>query len=447
MAVKDRTKAILQSNQPVPTLHRFKRQRIGESSMSHRRSLEDIEEIREASYFNLIKMHLLTHFWQHVKRFGNIPMFSTDFSELAHKGHIKESYKSSNKVDTALQILDISTRRQAFELGLLNLQRLQLKHPNRAVNNLKRVAEELGVDLGDFGCSVLRFGRGEQGSGSFRGTLQSILEYPTENFAFLHVPVPEFQEADRYELHNLRCNGKNRFRKRVPRNDWVWIHAGEEHEWGALRGRLPARRQVIFKIPDMATERTHRLCMIEVLEVVNGGHPDSSHGLVEITERNGGTKRAFDEYARVVAETRSFPVCLTQAFFPDWFVTDGPDVRELARPFITNTVLMLPTFNHLLQAIRRRTPAHRVEEGGWVPRQILVSTSPSIEWNTVTEGTRSRPDLPDIINIKDDEDVRVWILAACNQNVLRLFVVFHQLDHLGKQSPAPDYRAYLAPEI
>ncbi|KAL0631427.1 hypothetical protein Q9L58_009707 [Maublancomyces gigas] len=271
-AVKDRTKAILQSNPPVLTLNRFNRQRIRESCMSHRRRLQEMEEIREASHFNFIKMHLLTHFRQHVERFEITAMFSTE------------------SVDAPLQILDISTRRQAFELRLLNLKRLyyhnnshgessassqqvsknlqllfgicnkqplqiqsiyasgllrmQLKHQNRAVNNLKCEAEELAVDLGDLGRCVLRFGSSEQGSASFRGSLQRILEDPTEIFACLQVLVPEFHEADRYQLPNLRCTGKKRFWNRVPRNDWGWIHAGEEHEWGALRGPLPARLQL-----------------------------------------------------------------------------------------------------------------------------------------------------------------------------------------------------------
>ncbi|KAL0630419.1 hypothetical protein Q9L58_010734, partial [Maublancomyces gigas] len=239
--------------------------------MSHRRSLEEIEEIREASHFNFIKMHLLTHFRQHVERFGNIPMFSTDFSQLAHKEHIKESYKSSNKVDAALQNLDISTRRQAFELRLLNLKRLyydnsshgessassqqgsknlqllfgickerapqirsiyasgllrrQLKHPNRAVNNLKRVAEELGVDLGDLGQYVLRFGRSEQGSGSFEAVSKA------------------FSHTQQRFLHVCRCQCQS-FRRQAGMSCIIFAELGETgsgigfHEMNGYRSML-----------------------------------------------------------------------------------------------------------------------------------------------------------------------------------------------------------------
>lgn len=69
-------------------------------------------------------MNLLTHFRQHVDWFGNILMFSTDVNELAQKDQIKDCYRASNKIHTVLQILNIYTRPQAFEIQLLNLEAL-----------------------------------------------------------------------------------------------------------------------------------------------------------------------------------------------------------------------------------------------------------------------------------------------------------------------------------
>lgn len=163
--------------------------------------------------------------------------------------------------------------------------------------------------------------------------------------------------------------------------------------------------------------------------------------------RSEGRRRAFYKSARAVPATATFPVCLNQAFYHNWFVADGPYVRELARPFIAHAVLMLPMFNHLLQAICCRTPTQRVAEGNWVLSQILGSTSPSVKWTVDADGTGSHLDTPDSINIKDNEDVRVWMLAASNHNVLRLCDDFHQVDHLGNQTPEPDYQPYLVPEI
>src|SRR5258706_8418696 len=93
-------------------------------------------------------MHLLTHFRQHVERFGNIPMFSTDISELAHKQQIKDSYKASNKVDATLQILDIYARRQAFEMRLLNLKAVvesSESHVESSVGSAKILQELFGI--------------------------------------------------------------------------------------------------------------------------------------------------------------------------------------------------------------------------------------------------------------------------------------------------------------
>jgi len=57
------------------------------------------------SHFNFIKMHLLSHFCDHIRQFGNIPMYSTEFGELAHKTQIKAGWQQSNKNDASRQIV------------------------------------------------------------------------------------------------------------------------------------------------------------------------------------------------------------------------------------------------------------------------------------------------------------------------------------------------------
>ena len=73
-----------------------------------------VEQIRKGAHFNFIKLHLLTHVRSHVERYGNVPMFSTDVSELSHREQIKESYRKSKKVDATLQILDNCSQQHAF---------------------------------------------------------------------------------------------------------------------------------------------------------------------------------------------------------------------------------------------------------------------------------------------------------------------------------------------
>lgn len=143
----------------------------------------------------------------------------------------------------------------------------------------------------------------------------------------------------------------------------------------------------------------------------------------------------------------NFPVCLRLPSMPNWLTPDEVEGRRLSMPFIAHAVLMLPTFNHVLQAIRRRTPPHRVEEGEWTPRHIFGSTSVATGWRPSQVGGGSRPDAGDVINIEDDEDVRGWLIATAGHPILRMCVVFHQVDRLGNQTPSPEYRPYLPPTV
>jgi hypothetical protein len=91
-------------------------------SESTQRCLEEIRKLRERSHFNFIKLHVLSHYREHVERFGSIPQYSTDISELVYVRQIKEVYGSSNKVDAATQILDYRGQRLVLEIRMLNLK-------------------------------------------------------------------------------------------------------------------------------------------------------------------------------------------------------------------------------------------------------------------------------------------------------------------------------------
>jgi len=75
---------------------------------SQRRRMRDNEQDEEAemrmdmihgeSHFNFIKMHLLSHFSDHIHQFGNIPMYSTEIGELADKTEIRKAGASQIKM-------------------------------------------------------------------------------------------------------------------------------------------------------------------------------------------------------------------------------------------------------------------------------------------------------------------------------------------------------------
>jgi len=77
-----------QSNMRVAPSKRCRR-------LGHNRDEENeprMDMIHTESDFNFVKMHLLSHFSDHIRQFGNIPMYSTEFGELAHKEQIKDGW-------------------------------------------------------------------------------------------------------------------------------------------------------------------------------------------------------------------------------------------------------------------------------------------------------------------------------------------------------------------
>ena len=237
---------------------------------------DEDDELRMAmihgkSHFNFIKMHLLSHFCDHIRQFGNIPMYSTEIGEVAHKTEIKEGWRQSNKYHAARQIVHSYGRQHAIRMRLLNLQSLKsrgahlspdvLKHLDRTtitvsppvicsrilkgrrgdVSNIVDFGRISGVSLEILYRELIRYSRHnlpiDHGLPEDQATLRSL---PIELLTQLDVPVLTFQEADVYEIHRARSTGTLHFRNQGSRNDWVWVQAGTEEMYGALRGRLPA---------------------------------------------------------------------------------------------------------------------------------------------------------------------------------------------------------------
>ena len=66
-------------------------------------------------------------------------------------------------------------------------------------------------------------------------------------------------------------------------NDWVWVRAGSEDMYGALRGRLPGKLVRLFQIRDYRCEdRVRRLAGVQFVSTVNSGRIADKHSLVTI---------------------------------------------------------------------------------------------------------------------------------------------------------------------
>ena len=207
--------------------------------------------IQTESHFNFIKMHLLIHFGDHIRQFGNIPMYSTEYGELAHKEQIKDPWRRSNKNDVARQILQGYGRRHGIRMRLLTLESLRrhgadldtdvLEHLDTTNTVLAPVPRGRHLkgrrgdvsDVQDF-CRVLRISRESVYRELIRYSRHNLpterrlpedpvilRSLPVELLTQLEVPVLAFQETDLYAIHRARCTGALDFRNQGSRNDWV----------------------------------------------------------------------------------------------------------------------------------------------------------------------------------------------------------------------------------
>jgi len=276
-----------------------------------------MDMIHGESHFNFIKMYLLSHFCDHIRQFGNIPMYSTEIGELAHKTQIKEGWRQSNKNDTARQIVHGYGRQHAIRMRLLNLQSLKSRGPDLSPDILKHLDRTTSTVSPLVICRrILKGCRGEGSNivdfsrisdASLEIIYRELIQYsrhnlpidhalpeahatlrslPIELLTQLEVPVLTFQEVDVYEIYRARSTGTLHFRNQGSRNDWVWVKAGTEEMYGALRGHLLAKLVALLKIWDLRSEDTvRRVAGVQLLTPVNSGRLSDLHDLVTVQMR------------------------------------------------------------------------------------------------------------------------------------------------------------------
>ena len=87
-------------------------------------------------------------------------------------------------------------------------------------------------------------------------------------------------------MHRARSTGDLHFTNQGSRNDWVWVQAGTEEMYGALRSRLPAKLVALLKIRDYRSNDTVRqVAGVQMLTPVNSGRLSDQHGLVTVQMR------------------------------------------------------------------------------------------------------------------------------------------------------------------
>jgi len=276
-----------------------------------------MDMIHGETHFNFIKMHLLSHFCDHIRQFVNIPMYSTEIGELAHKTQNKDGWRQSNKNDAAGQMVHSYGRQHAIRIRLLNFESLQargadhsadvLQHLDRPtstvsqpvirrkilkgrredVSNVVDFSRISGVSLKIIYRELIRYCRHNLPAAHRLPEDHAMLgSLPVELLTQLEIPVLALQEADVYEIYRAQSTHALHFRNQGSRNDWVWVQAATEEMYGALRGRLPAKVVALLKIRDYRSDDTvRRVAGVQMLTPVNSGRLSDLHGLVTVQMR------------------------------------------------------------------------------------------------------------------------------------------------------------------
>ena len=278
-----------------------------------------MEMINAESYFNLVKVPLLSHFCDHIPQFRNIPMYSTEIGELPQKTQIKEGWRQWNKNDAVRQIVHSYGRQHSIRMRQLNMESLQdrgeglsadvlkhldrttspvsqpdirrriLKGPRDDVSNVDDFSRISGVSLDIIYRELIRYSRHnppiDHGLPEDHVILRSL---PVALLMQLKIPVLAFQEADVYEIHRARSTGALHVRNQGCRNDWIWVQAGTEEMYGARRGCLLAKVVALLKIRDYRCDNTdtlRRVAGVPILTPVNSGRLSDQHGLITVQMR------------------------------------------------------------------------------------------------------------------------------------------------------------------
>ena len=146
---------------------------------------------------------------------------------------------------------------------------------------------------------------------------------PVELMTHLEVPVPVFQETEVNDIHRARCTGNRLFRNQGSRNDSVWVQAGGEGMYCALRGCLPAKLMALFKIRHYISEGgVRRLASIQMLSAVNAGHPSDVHGFVTVQQSEEAQEFTIVDIGTILGLARLIPEADRH-----WLVNSRNDLR------------------------------------------------------------------------------------------------------------------------
>ncbi|KAI5845806.1 hypothetical protein DFP73DRAFT_526338 [Morchella snyderi] len=283
--------------------------------------------LREESDFNFPKLHLMSIFTEHIRQYGNIPDYSTESCETAHRDQLKIPYRRSNRVNPAMQILRTFNRDYIFGMHGLNLlqiardgfstsdqvDNLEVLEP-QLKKRLHRARRELANPQDDpaireepvekrlvktpIDLTVVKSINipGSSKSLEFyirryfmRKLRRDFDEIPEDidtwrvtTFKQFKVPVLLHGAGDERTVHTLQTTGTADYRRREARNDWVWFRQ-KPTDLEPLQGLCPATLLAVFKLRDPGRRKARLLAAICPLKPDFNGTPNAHHGLIRVS--------------------------------------------------------------------------------------------------------------------------------------------------------------------
>ena len=139
----------------------------------------------------------------------------------------------------------------------------------------------------------------------------------------MEIPVTVFQESEVFDIYHVRCTRALHFTNQGSRNDWVWVRAGTEEMYGALRGHLPAKLVTLIKIRDYRFENSvRRLAAVQFPSGVKSVSLSNVHGLVIVQIKEDASVFTVVDIGTILGLARLIPEAERR-----WIVNSRIDLR------------------------------------------------------------------------------------------------------------------------
>jgi len=230
--------------------------------------------------FNFLKIHLMSHWVEQIRRYGALQQYSAERHEQEHKTNLKDGWNASNhNLNNLPQVITFLRRILYFEFRELNLQALTQRRENSAAAcKVLPSGADLAAPLSPQSYGMPEFmGPQNRCDGKhpaamikhFRELLDNTqnamhrtpiysgtpkcIKHKSRNKTYISDEQLHAMELSMYHgiqvqvvgldgeciSQTCRCTGSQSWRAGDRRNDWVWAKQRPGRCYGALNGSLP----------------------------------------------------------------------------------------------------------------------------------------------------------------------------------------------------------------